>query len=86
MSVAAMNATDVIFLSPVPLGRQVRVARVLKDWSQSELAVHATTEARRRRYRFKVQTADVGWLERDGALNARRKTCILAALGLQVAA
>ena len=80
-----MSAVDLLFLSPTPLRKQIKLARVYKEWSQAETAVYATVEARSRGvgFKFKIQPNDISWLEKGGRVDARRQSCILAVLGIE---
>ena len=75
---------DVLILpSDRTLGHKVKLLRVDRGFSQSEMAVAATEHFRTLGYPHrKVTVADVGFLERDWRIFPAKKAAILACLGL----
>lgn len=77
--------TEVLFLTDVPVAKQVQLARMLRGWTQWETAFHAT-EFMKQRGRppiVKIQPSDISFLELGRRVKPWRREVILAVLGLQ---
>lgn len=80
-----VKAMDVLLLpADRTLGHKVRLLRIDRKLSQSELAYLATERFRSLGYPHrKVTPADVGYLENDWRIFPPKKAAILAVLGLE---
>ena len=66
------DATHVLLLGDLPEGRRVKVARIVQDLRQVDVAAHAN-----------VSVNLVGALERGWRVNEKARRAILAVVGLE---
>ena len=78
-------STEILFLTDVPLSKQVRIARIFKGWNQWETAFHATEclAANDRFHPVKVQPIDVSFIELRRRVSPWGKRAIFAVPGVQ---
>ena len=67
-----------------PISRQIRVARTIKGWRQSDLAFHATQKLREvmRDESLRVTPEDITSIEGGSPIREERKLAVLACLGI----